>query len=276
MISSRSNDVLKSIRRLRRSKDDDLVVLEGPHLLQEALASGITLEKVLLTPAMRESPELGPALDRLPAARVALVEPSLLAELADADAPQGIVTLARLFRPGMETLGLADAARVLFLDGIQDPGNLGALVRVAEASAAVDAVALAPGTVHPNHPRAIRASAGSLLRFPVLQRVGPEALDRAFGTPPPVWIGLAPRGGENLWEAPLASEDRLVLALGAEGPGLSAEVSQRLDRRWTIPASARVESLNVAVAGGIVLFELRRRRADMGGRLAATALPNAG
>jgi TrmH family RNA methyltransferase len=261
MIRSRSNDHLKSIRRLRRSKDDEWTVLEGPHLLQEALAAGLHIERVLVTPEYRSSPELAPLLDRL-GSRALLVEPALLAELADADAPQGVVAVVQLPRSAIAPPGPPRASRLLYLDGIQDPGNLGALARVAEASGEVDLLVLAPGTAHPNHPRALRASAGSLLRMPVAIRATPEAVDAAFAPARPAWIGLAPRGGELLWDTTGPPDEVWILALGAEGPGLSPAVEARIDRRWTIPVNPPVESLNVAVAAAVVLYELRRRRAD--------------
>ncbi|HEV7517767.1 MAG TPA: RNA methyltransferase, partial [Thermoanaerobaculia bacterium] len=143
MILSRHNKTVKDIRRLRRSKGD-LALLEGPHLVGEALAAGIALETVLATPEFLATPE-GAALGRrLPAAPLT-VAPELLSELADAESPQGLLAVARLPRLGVAGLPLRPGAAYLYLDGLQDPGNLGALARVAEAAGAAG-LALAPGT----------------------------------------------------------------------------------------------------------------------------------
>ncbi|HEV7519289.1 MAG TPA: TrmH family RNA methyltransferase, partial [Thermoanaerobaculia bacterium] len=114
---------------------------------------------------------------------------------------------------------------------------------------------------HPNHPRALRGSAGSLLRLPVAVGVTPEALARhlaSLAPDAPRWAALVPRGGTDLYAAPLAGT--LVLALGAEGPGLSAAASALADLALTIPVEPPVESLNAVVAAALVLFEMRRQK----------------
>lgn len=251
MISSRQNEAVKAIRALRARQGEHLL-LEGPHLVAEALASALPIESALVTPRFAAS-DVGRALiGRLPRPPLEVAE-ELLDSLADADSPRGIVAVSRLARPGLVALPeLAPGCR-LYLDGIQDPGNLGAIARVAEAFG-VAALLLSPGCCHPNHPRALRASAGSLLRLVAVRGAEPDAADREFGAQL-LWAGLAAHGGEPIPHGPPAAS--WVLALGAEGPGLSAAVTQRLDRRWTIALAPPVESLNVAVAAGIVLHALR-------------------
>lgn len=256
MIESRSNARLKALRRARSGRSDH-AVLEGPHLVSEAIATGIRLAFVLATEEF-----LATAAGQALAARLA--EPpivtlaKLLDEAADSDAPRGIVALAERPPATLDALPRRSGGSYLYLDGVQDPGNLGALARVAEAAGAA-ALLLAPGCAHPNHPRAMRGSAGSLLRFPAVRVTGTAAVDEALADLAPTWIALAARGGENLFAAPL--EGSLILALGAEGPGLSAAVAARADRRITIPMRAPVESLNVATSAAVMLFERARRRA---------------
>ncbi len=265
MITSRQNRRLKDIRRLRRSKDDR-ALLEGRHLVAEALTAGIALEEVLIAPGFLagrpEDEELGRAL-------AALAEPplevaaELLDELGDADSPRGLLAVARLPRGGVEALPQRPDGVYVFLERLQDPGNLGAVARAAEAAGAAG-LALSPESAHPNHPRALRGSAGSLLRLPVAVGVEPDALDRHLAAGPaglrPRWAALVPRGGETLWKVPL--DGALVLAVGSEGQGLSEEILRRADLGITIPLAAPVESLNAAVAAALVLFEVRRRRPD--------------
>jgi len=255
MITSRQNQRLKDIRRLRRSKGDR-ALLEGPHLVQEALAAGVVLEEILATPAFLETSEGGRLARSFPMSPLE-VSPDVLEDLTDADSPRGLLAVARLSRSGVETLPVRSGRPYLYLDGLQDPGNLGALARVAEAAGATG-LALSPGCSHPNHPRALRASAGSLLRLPVALGAEPEALENRLAPAHPCWTALVPRGGENLYEASL--DGTLILAVGAEGPGLSPSLLSRARLRLTIPMERVVESLNATVAAALVLFEARRRR----------------
>jgi TrmH family RNA methyltransferase len=270
VITSRQNPRLKALRRLSRSNRErgDRVLLEGPHLLAEAVASGLVPDEVYVSPELADSdPEVAGLLARLAESPVAptpiRVATDVLAELADADAPKGLLAVARLPRGGAETLPPpSPSSPLLYLDGVQDPGNLGAIARSAEAAGAAG-LALAPGCAHPSHPRALRGSAGSLLRLPAAVGVSPDDLDRRLADSaggPPRWAVLTVRDGRSLWRVPdddLAGP--LVLAVGAEGPGLSDAVRDRADLRLTIPLAPPVESLNAAVAAALVLFELRRR-----------------
>ena len=245
---------------MRRCKDDR-ALLEGPHLVGEALAAGIGLESVLASPELLRGAAGRELARRLVEAGAEdlldEVDGELLAAVMDADSPRGIAAVAHLPRTGVAALPRRPDGVYVYADGLQDPGNLGALARSAEAAAAAGLV-LSPGCAHPNHPRALRASAGSLLRLPVAVGVEAAALDRHLATLAPRWAALATRGGEELWSAAL--DGCLVLAVGAEGPGLSAALEARADLRLTIPLAEPVESLNATVAASLVLFEARRRR----------------
>lgn len=254
MILSRHNRRVKDIRRLRRCKGE-LAILEGPHLLREAIESGVEPVEVLATADWLASAE---GLSLVARGRLSPleIEPTLLRELADADSPQGVLTTVRLPRQGVEALPQGALSPYIYGVGLQDPGNLGALARVCEAAGAAG-LALAPSTVHPNHPRALRASAGSLLRLPVAVGVEEDALRRHLATSAPVWAALVPVGGADLYRSELPRV--LVLVLGAEGPGLPAALSARCELPLTVPLAAPVESLNATVAAAVALFELRRR-----------------
>ena len=255
LIESPRNKTLKNIRRLRRCKGDQ-ALLEGPHLIDEALAAGLSLRSVLMTPELRASP-LGRRLEGRLASPVQVVAPSLLDELADSDSPRGLLAVAELPRPGVEGLPRDRPGSFLYLERVQDPGNLGAMARVAEAAGA-RGLALSPGTVHPNHPRALRASAGSLLRIPLARDVELPRLRQQLSPLEPRFVCLAPRGGADLYRVETAPTS--VLLLGSEGRGLSPETEGLADLRLTIPLAAPVESLNVTVAAAVALFELRRAR----------------
>ncbi len=259
MIVSRQNRKIKDMRRLRRSKGDR-ALLEGPHLVAEALASGVSIEYALATPRMLESGDHARLFELL-GDRLEAVEAGVLESIADVDSPRGVAAVAELPRAGLDALGEPGRGVYLFAEGLQEPGNLGALARVAEATG-VAGLALGAGSAHPNHPRALRASAGSLLRLPVAREVGLDALLEwlALEKRPEV-LALQPRGGDDLFELQPAVGPTLLL-IGAEGPGLSAGALAVADRTVSVPMTDPVESLNATVAAAVVLYELSRRNPD--------------
>lgn len=255
VIRSSQNQKLKTIRQLLKSKGD-LAPLEGPHLLDEALRRGVALEDVFMTPEFLARDE-GRALHARLSRPAIEVEQSLLRTLTDADSPQGSLALARLPRRGVEALPRRVDGVYVYAERLQDPGNLGALARSIEAAGAAG-LALGPGSAHPNHARALRASAGSLLRLPVAVQVEADELSAHLAELAPRTVALDPHAGEALYSAALTGT--LVLLLGSEGPGLSDELRAGADLRVRIPLAAGVESLNATIAAAVVLFEIHRRR----------------
>lgn len=232
------------------------MLLEGPVLIREALDAGIELDFVLATPEFLASAEGRGLLPRLPTSPDSIAA-DLLESIADADSPRGIVAAALRRRGEIAEVPVTAGGVYVYADRLQDPGNLGALARTVEAAGAT-ALVLAPGTVDPHHPRAVRASAGSLLRLPTATSASADELEHHLRDVEPRWIALVPQGGRDLYEHPL--EGTLVLALGAEGPGLSSALQDRAERQVTIPLAESVESLNATVAAAVTLFEIRRRR----------------
>lgn len=181
--------------------------------------------------------------------------PRVLQQVTDADSARGVLALAHLPRGGCEVLPARARGRYLFVDRLQDPGNLGALARVAEATR-TSGLALSPNTVHPNHPRALRASAGSLLRLPTAIDVEPEDLSHRLATVAPRWIALSPSAEVDLYEADLSAP--MVFVVGSER-GLSADLEARCESTLRVPMASPVDSLNTAVAASLVLYEAGRR-----------------
>lgn len=236
-------------------------MLEGPHLLRAALDQKLPLVSILATPEFVAREE--DLLSRLPEPPT-LVDPRLLHELADSETPRGIVAVAELRRGGVTTLPVRADGLYVFAEGLQDPGNLGALARTCEAAGGTG-LALSHGCTDPHHPRSLRASAGSLLRLAVAVGVDPGELTARLTTSDsasPRWLGLVPRGGTDLFriDQELVRARPTILAVGAEGQGLSHGLLGRLDSRVTIPLAGSVESLNATVAAAVALFELRRRQ----------------
>lgn len=271
MIRSRSNPQVRTIRRLRSShgrRNTDLLLLEGPHLATAAAEAGLALRHLLVTHDFQtRHAELVDHIEHESGTRAASIDPARLREQADADAPQGIVVIAeppRTWKTAQGTAPVLDPGLHLYVDGVQDPGNLGAMIRSAEAAGAASLL-LSPGTARPGHPRALRASAGSLLRIQLWTDVGVDQLPagaRCLALTPhssdpesPPSVPLFSSDGEPV---PLSPTDSIVLAVGGESRGLSAPLLDRADLLLSIPTVAAVQSLNATVAASLALFELRR------------------
>lgn len=248
-IESPSNPLIRDIAR--HLEERTYLLLEGEKAILDAVAAGIALEHVLHDESIRPG-----RLSALTASHPRLVSRAVLERLADARTPQHLLAVAKRRDVPVAEI-LAREGPIVFAFGVQDPGNLGAIVRVAEAAGGAGVVA-APGTADFFHPRAVRGSAGSVLRLPVSGRVSfePFATDaKAAGRPV---CGATAVGGENVFEAPL--DPRSVVVVGAEGTGLPAGAYRYLDRRLTIPMRAPVDSLNAAVATALLLYSPSLRR----------------
>ena len=178
-----------------------------------------------------------------------LVSDAELRSHADTVTPQGWLATAPL--PGW-TWSDVDGARLLILDAIRDPGNVGTLIRAAEALGAGGVITL-QGTADPWGPKVVRAAAGSSLRLPVLEARAPEVLDRLREWNTPLWAAEA--DGEVVERAE-PRLPRLALVLGNEGAGVSAPMRDAADRVVAIPMRGEVESLNAAIAGAILMDRL--------------------
>jgi len=236
---------------VRAVREGDALLLEGARTLADAIEAQVHPGVVFATAPL--APFDASAVDRARRAGVEVVEVSarVLSRLSDLGSTRAIVALAPL--PAARLGDLAGARLVLLLDGLQDPANVGAILRAAEAFGA-GGVVLTPGTASPFAPKAFRASAGSALRVPVVANVlSTDAVEwaRAVGA---TLAGADAHDGES--PDSLRGVAPVVLAIGSEGHGLSAPVVEALERRVKIPVSARVESLNAAVAAGILLYAL--------------------
>lgn len=235
-----NNPRIQQLRRLsgRRSArvEEGLFLVEGPTLVAEAVAAGWPLDAVYV----EES-----ALSLLPAdVRPTIVRDGVLAKVMTVDAPRPIVAAAVL-----HSLPLPSNATFLIVGaGLSDPGNLGTILRTAEASGA-DGVVLTQGSVDPFSPKVVRASAGALFRMPVVLDVDPHTLGLAL------W-GTAATGGVPYDQADLVAP--LALVMGNEAHGLPTDFV--LDGLLTIPHVGRAESLNVAMAASVLCFEVARQR----------------
>jgi TrmH family RNA methyltransferase len=259
VITSRANPVVKRLRALKeRGAEDDLALLEGPKLVEEALAAGLEIVEAAVTPDAAGRAR-GAAVVRALDARgvpVRRLDDSVLGALSEAETSQGILALAR--RPVFDEEAFFTGTPLLIVAvGVQDPGNLGALLRTAEAAGATGAY-LTDGCADPFAWKALRGSMGSAFRLPHLH--GPTAAD--------VLARLRRRGvstvatasdGDLVYDA-VPWQGRVAVLVGSEGSGLPDAIVRAADLRVRIPMAGRVESLNVGVAAGVVLYEAARQR----------------
>lgn len=264
-LTSARNPAVKDARRLAaaRSRDDERLLVEAPGPVGAAVAAGACTELFLVDGAGDAHADLVAAA-RTGGARVRTVAPHVLDALAATRSPQGVVAVARWPLPDVaEALGTA-ALAVVAVD-CADPGNLGTLVRTADAAGA-DAVVVVGGA-DPRGAKAVRASAGSLFHLPVADGAWPSvvAAARAAGLALVAADVRAPLAHHaHDWTAPSA------LVLGGEAHGLPAEVAADCDAAVRVPLAGRAESLNVAVTGAVVLYEALRQRTAAGAGLAGS------
>jgi TrmH family RNA methyltransferase len=257
VVTSRQHPMVKQCRAILRG-DDTRLLLDGWHLLGDALAAGLPIGWVAVA-TNHAAPQRG-LLDRAAAAGARIVEVS--GEVLDAMSPvrsaSGVVAVSD--RPSVDPRALLAPAPALVLAalGVQDPGNVGALVRSADAAGATG-VLLDEQAADPWSWKALRASMGSTFRLPVLREASATDRLRAWQHDGIRVIAADPHDGVEMYA--LALTGPLVLVLGGEGAGLPASVLAMSDARVRVPMRPRVESLNVAVAAALLVFEAARQRA---------------
>jgi TrmH family RNA methyltransferase len=256
-VTSAANPLVKDVRRAAARGGltaEGLCLAETFHLLEEALRSDCEVPVVLA--AESAATEAEGCLGRRRGIRLVVVPDALFADLAATETPQGVMALVKPPAWDVERL-FAGPALVVVLDGVQDPGNAGAIVRAAEAFGATGVLFL-KGTVSPYNPKMVRASAGSVFRVPLLNGLDARAAREAFAQHgAQLYAGVPVReGGRPVSEVDLSGPCGLVI--GSEGRGVGAEL--RAAAVSTAIPTVGVESLNAAVAAGILLYEARRQR----------------
>jgi TrmH family RNA methyltransferase len=260
-ITSRENPKIKHAKSVRDGRSDEFMFIEGTRLVEEALRSELKYIEAFVSGDDASSPRIGEIVRELEKAGVPIYEvPAQIARsLSDTVSGQGVILVAE--RP--EPIKLTDIALnrggvpiVLFLEKINNPSNLGAVLRTAEA-AGVQSVIISEGSADPFLPKALRASMGSAFRIPIVQDVTMEAAS--------AWAarsGLITTGADISASVPHTITDwklSRLLVIGSEAHGLSADMIQQLDELTVIKLANSVESLNLAVASGILLFEAKRQ-----------------
>ena len=256
VISSRTNARVKQLRAAFQGHarlSGGMVAIEGDHLLEEALRSGMVLKTVFVS-ERREVPKMVPR-----GVEVMRLTEEVFGSVVETQSPQGVAALmvppVRVLEDVVGWVGIC--ALILVAVGLQDPGNLGTLVRSAEAFGATG-VLTTPGTVSAWNQKALRASVGSVFRVPVVGVTASE-IEGVEGARGAVDCG----GGCGCGVVAAQEMDFIgacAVMIGNEGSGLAAEWMEMCDARVTIPCPGPVESLNAAVAGSLLLYEASRQR----------------
>ena len=254
MISSNENKWVKLIRRIRNGQERNVWLIEGHRTTRECLDAGLKPIAILVCPELSEQGDLDSVV-QLSKISIIPISKTLLSSLTDQDSPRGVIALFERKKFELET-GDNRAGLYIFADRIQDPRNLGTLIRVSMAFDA-SGIFLGPGSCSATNPRAIRASSGLIARAPIAENVSFEiAVDRLRTLNPSV-IALDPRGDTLLDRFRFTST--LLLIIGTEGRGLSAEVKQMATTTLAIPMKCGVESLNLATATAVACYEFMRQ-----------------
>lgn len=259
-ITSRQNPLVARFREAARGDLKDRLLLDGEHLVRDALAAGAAIDVAAFADGAAEATLAALADDvRRSGAKVVVVSPAVLDAISPVRQPSGVVAIAARPVHAIEDVFARAPQLVVMLADVQDPGNVGAIVRAAEGCGATGVVAL-ERTADPFGWKALRGAMGSTLRIPV---VAGESLANALRYARSHHLRVlatAPRDGTPLPSADLRSP--CAILLGGEGAGLPPDVIGAADGRLTIPMRAGIESLNVAVAAAIVLYEASRQRME--------------
>jgi len=257
LITSAANPLLKDVRRaVSRGEltSEGLWVAEGFHLLEEALRSDRPVPVVLASESVRETVERH--IGKLAGVRTVILQDSLFPGIAATETSQGVIALVQPPEWRIEHI-FRGQSMVLVLDGLQDPGNAGAIVRAAEAFGATGAL-FVKGSASPFHPKTLRASAGSLFRVPFIPALDAPLASAALKQHRlDVYAAMPYTGSERVAED-VDFTRRCALVIGNEGRGVSKELSA-ISENIAIP-TVGVESLNAAVAASVLLYETRRQR----------------
>ena len=245
IITSKSNNVIKNAKKLHQKKyRTDSYLIEGWHLFEEAVENHAKIRQVFVLEAY---------LDRVEdIQKVTIVTPEILSLLADSKTPQGIVAEILLEQPELPD---QLQGRFLYLEDVQDPGNVGTMIRTADA-AGFDGVMLSKASADLYSLKTLRSMQGSHFHIPIWKLDREELLERAAHSHLAVLATTLSEASIDYRQ--LSQTDQFILVMGNEGNGISQEMAAQADQLVHIPMPGRAESLNVAVAAGILMFSLRK------------------
>lgn len=260
MLTSATNSLVKVFRRglAEGLTRDGWLCGEGPHFLEEALKPGsqAAVHTVLVSAEAAERYQA--LLARLPAeSELAQLPERLFNQIAGTRTPQGIAAIVELPAHDLKAAIASGNPVLVVACGLQDPGNMGTVIRSADALGATAVVAMA-GTVNPFNPKSVRSCAGSIFRMPVFVGQKPDAVFKLLRDSKVRILGTDPRSVVALSSVDLRGP--IALLVGQEAAGLPPEIAHEADELLSIPIRAEADSLNAATATGIFLYEVARQR----------------
>jgi TrmH family RNA methyltransferase len=260
LLTSATNSLVKVFRRALTEglTRDGWLCGEGSHFLEEALKPGsrAIVHSVLVSAEAAEKHQA--LLARLPAeSELAQIPDRLFHQIAGTRTPQGIAAIVELRAADLKAVAASRNAILVVACRLQDPGNMGTIIRSADALGASAVVALA-GTVNPFNPKSVRSCVGSIFRMPVFANLKPETVFELLRDSGVRILGTDPRSAVALSSADLRGP--IALLVGQEASGLPPEISREADELLCIPIRAQADSLNAATATGIFLYEVARQR----------------
>jgi TrmH family RNA methyltransferase len=253
--------LVKRYRQVRAGTDRLAIFLEGVRLIKDALQSGVEIESVILAKDLLSRPSFSALVDQLTArnVRCEITTWEVLEYLSDVETPPGVLAIARRKQRDLEEIvrSEAEAPLLVFIEGLRDPGNLGTILRAAEALGA-SAVVTTPHTVDPFSTKVIRASMGSALRLPVVDQVSLRSTISLAQQAGICVLAATTEAGMALTEVDFTQP--VAILIGNEASGLTDEALALASAQVTIPLRRPVESLNAAMAATILLYEAARQR----------------
>lgn len=260
-INSLDNPLLKEFARLQNNRrfreKSGKIAVEGPNLVVEALKAGLFPEVFLFSADYYEN-EGRDILAELPGqARQFVMPPALFKKIAQTETPQPVAAIFWFARPEYEGRLERVPALAILLDRIQDPGNMGTIMRTA-AGAGANVIYYTKGSTDPYAPKVLRATAGSVFHLPVQQVSDSLRLSCDLKEKGVQVVAAAARGGLPPWEADFKRPTTLIV--GNEAGGVAGELLSEADLKVTIPLKGPVESLNAATASAMILYEIVRQR----------------
>lgn len=244
MITSIQNQQIKTFRKLHQRKHREQLqqfLVEGYHLVEEALKSDWEVEHIVMTDKAKK-------LEGITKEKVMLVNQAVFNHLSQTESPQEIMAVIK-----KKKFQKITGKRLLLIDRIQDPGNLGTIIRTAVA-AGYDAIVLGKGTVDPFNDKVLRATQGAVFHLPLIKKDLRPMIDRLKKDSYTI-VASCLEGAKNV--ETIKKPDKFALVLGNEGSGISPEILSESDIKVKIPIYGEVESLNVSVAAGILMYQLR-------------------
>lgn len=261
LISSSQNPAYKALKSLKNRRDREekgLYYIEGLRIVEEALKAGAEITEAAITEEFASDTRNSGILKRIEAAgiRILLMTAKLFREIADTETPQGILAAVRIRKYGLELISDRDGLYVI-LDSIRDPGNMGTIIRTADA-AGFSAVILSKGCVDVYNPKVLRSTMGSVFHMPVCQYDDIAQAVRLLKSKGIRIFASHLEGKAEIFDADMTFGTAIVV--GSEADGLSSEAAGLADMLVKIPMPGRAESLNASVAAGIMMYEAVRQR----------------